>query len=434
MAANSKHVAPRLRHLLAGGCFLWALAAVTPAFAFDYGLGGYGSGAYNVGQLDPTTTVLASSANPSTAGDSITLTATVTPSTATGTITFKNGAATLGTATLGHASGSLTTAALSAGSHSLTAVYGGNVTHSGSTSNTVTQVVNAAADGESSSGESTDGGGGGHRGSVADMAKRIAEAKAFIFARFEGSLHRTVAKGGQASSASSVRHIATPFPTIGRSSSSRALVQKPATHGIALSEKRGRLVALIGTEEILFRDVPVTEWYAPYVAALVEQQIASGYADATGKPTGEFGVSNPVTNAEVLKMALEAANVTITGGSPRNDTAKGTWASAYVKTAEDKHFSVFSPSLDVNGPATRGEVVQTLMEVLGFPLGKTPSTFADVPADDRHSVAIALAAFYGFIQGYTDADGHALNTFRPNDPINRAEVAKIIALAREVLR
>ncbi len=252
------------------------------------------------------------------------------------------------------------------------------------------------------------------------MAKRIAEAKEFILARFEGLLHRTVAESRQSSSG--------PF------SSSRALVQKPVTNGLALSEKRGHLVAMIGSEEILFRDVLVTAWYAPYVAVLVEQQIASGYADANGIPTGEFGVSNPVTNAEVLKMALEAADFTIAGGPPRNSSAKGTWASAYVKTAEEKQLSVFVPSLDVNVPATRGEVIQTVMEVLGFPIGNTPSAFADVPADHRHSAAIALAAFYGFVQGDTDADGHALNTFRPNDPINRAEVAKIIALAREVLR
>jgi hypothetical protein len=40
-----------------------------------------------------TTTTLSSSANPSTYGSSVTFTATVSPSAATGTVTFKNGSA-----------------------------------------------------------------------------------------------------------------------------------------------------------------------------------------------------------------------------------------------------------------------------------------------------------------------------------------------------
>jgi hypothetical protein len=47
-----------------------------------------------------TTTALASSLNPSTYKTSITFTATVSPGTATGTVTFKDGTTTLGTGTL----------------------------------------------------------------------------------------------------------------------------------------------------------------------------------------------------------------------------------------------------------------------------------------------------------------------------------------------
>ncbi len=51
--------------------------------------------------LTTTTTVLTSSINPSQLGQSTTLKATVTPSTATGTVTFKDGTTTLGTHALG---------------------------------------------------------------------------------------------------------------------------------------------------------------------------------------------------------------------------------------------------------------------------------------------------------------------------------------------
>src|SRR5262249_49207959 len=82
--------------------------------------------------------------NPSTVGQTVTLSSTVTSGAGvpTGTVTFKDGAATLGVVTLVNGSASLSTSALIAGSHSLTAVYSGNASFAASTSPTVTQIVN----------------------------------------------------------------------------------------------------------------------------------------------------------------------------------------------------------------------------------------------------------------------------------------------------
>ena len=90
-----------------------------------------------------TNTSLTSSANPSTLGDTVIFTATVT-SGATGTVTFKDGSTVLGTATISGTTATFSTAALSAGSHSITAVYGGDSAYDGSTSSAITQVVAAA--------------------------------------------------------------------------------------------------------------------------------------------------------------------------------------------------------------------------------------------------------------------------------------------------
>ncbi len=92
-------------------------------------------------------TTLGSSANPAVYGDSVTLTATVavTGGTATGTVTFKDGANTLGTATLdGSGQATFTTNKLSAAGspRSLTAVYGGDSNYSGSTSSVLSQTIN----------------------------------------------------------------------------------------------------------------------------------------------------------------------------------------------------------------------------------------------------------------------------------------------------
>jgi uncharacterized repeat protein (TIGR03803 family) len=90
------------------------------------------------------TTALASSLNPSTSGQSVTFTATVTSGggTPTGWVTFMNGSSTLGTSKLSSGNATFKTSALSAGTHSITAVYKVSSDFAGSISNLVTQTVN----------------------------------------------------------------------------------------------------------------------------------------------------------------------------------------------------------------------------------------------------------------------------------------------------
>jgi len=202
-----------------------------------------------------------------------------------------------------------------------------------------------------------------------------------------------------------------------------------------MGQRRNRFVAMVGGQVVLYRDVPLDAWYSPFVEYVVTEEIAVGYRDEEGEPTGEFGVQNPVTFAEVLKMALEASDADLQGvPPPRNTSAQSTWASAYVAKAEAMQLSVFSPDLDVTEPATRGAVIQTILEALDIPLAQQPPAFSDVPANHPNAFAIATAAFYGLISGDKDASGNALHTFRPDEPINRAEAAKIIAVALELNR
>ena len=101
-----------------------------------------------------TTTALASSSNPSTVGSSVTFTATVTPAvsgTVTGTVSFYSCTTSvcttktlLGTGSVGTANkATFATSSLPVGTTIVEAVYGGSTTYGGSTSNTVSQVVNA---------------------------------------------------------------------------------------------------------------------------------------------------------------------------------------------------------------------------------------------------------------------------------------------------
>ena len=205
----------------------------------------------------------------------------------------------------------------------------------------------------------------------------------------------------------------------------------PLPHGLPNAEDS---CWVSGGKATIYRDVPVTAWFAPYVSLLIEEDIAQGYKDEDGTPTGEFGVANAVTYAEVLKMALEAADIPLTGGSPRNSSAQGTWVSSYVFTAESLQLSLFTPALDVHGPATRGEVIQTILEVMRIPTDiKIPSPFTDIPEVHAHAKAITTASVFGLVEGDLASDGSSLGTFRPDEPINRAEVSKIVVLVRKLL-
>jgi hypothetical protein len=100
--------------------------------------------------LDPTTTKVTASPNPSVYGDSVTLTATVSSSSAGtpgGIVTFSVGSLSLGTGTLAVVGGmdqaTITTTLLPGGSDTITATYGGDGTFAGSSGNTP-QTVNLA--------------------------------------------------------------------------------------------------------------------------------------------------------------------------------------------------------------------------------------------------------------------------------------------------
>jgi Bacterial Ig-like domain (group 3)/Beta-propeller repeat len=91
-----------------------------------------------------TTTILASSRNPSNFGQSVTFTASVTPQfsgTVKGTVTFYDGAAALKTMALSGGVAKFTTSTLTAGAHSITATYNGNANFD-SSSASLTQTVN----------------------------------------------------------------------------------------------------------------------------------------------------------------------------------------------------------------------------------------------------------------------------------------------------
>jgi putative nucleotidyltransferase with HDIG domain len=121
--------------------------AIVPSAAVGTGLSNYdityvnGSLTVNKASIGLS---MSSSVGTSTQGHSVTFTATVTGTGATGTVTFGDGETTLGSSTLSNGTATYTISTLSVGSHSITAIYSGDANFAGSTSSTIDLTTKAA--------------------------------------------------------------------------------------------------------------------------------------------------------------------------------------------------------------------------------------------------------------------------------------------------
>jgi len=127
--------------------------SITASYAGDAADGASASSAVSVqvngAQLQTTAVTLVASPATAVAGQAISLTASVTPTSATGTISFKDGSSTVGSATVASGKGALSISTLSVGIHSLTAAYSGDSADSPSSSNIVTVTITAPTSGSS---------------------------------------------------------------------------------------------------------------------------------------------------------------------------------------------------------------------------------------------------------------------------------------------
>ena len=179
----------------------------------------------------------------------------------------------------------------------------------------------------------------------------------------------------------------------------------------------------------VFRDVSEDDWYNPYISSLAEWNIVSGYKDTSGQPTGEFHPGDPVTVAEILKMSLEAAQVEKGGcvQQPANPYAQNHWAGIYVACAEEMGVRLMVPTQQtpLDRSARRAEVLSIIHDAFGIRVLPLFSNYSDT-AGHPLEADIAYATVNGVVGGDTDQYGNPTGAFRPDDPVNRAEAAKII--------
>lgn len=171
-----------------------------------------------------------------------------------------------------------------------------------------------------------------------------------------------------------------------------------------------------------FNDVPSNAWFHKYVSFVSDRGIVGGYKDKTGKSTGRYGPGDAVTIAQMLKIAMEAAEIDRGSckDSPRLAAARGHWASEYVACAEQMNMRIIQGDADINRAALRGEVLGIVHDAFGIRPPTMRAEFSDT-SGHPYEKDIALAYVRGVVSG---DDGKT--TYRPNDGVNRAEAAKMV--------
>lgn len=182
-------------------------------------------------------------------------------------------------------------------------------------------------------------------------------------------------------------------------------------------------------------DVARDAWFAPYIRAIAEEGIVSGYRDPENRPLGLFGPGDDVTIEQLAKIAVQASGLsTIACPTLKNRAAENRWSSTIIACAEGAGWTVFSDgAVAVDRPATRAEVVVTLLQAFEEPFEHLGGDlFNDVNSTTAFGAAIEAAARSGMVAGYTDADGNPTGLFGPTNSVNRAETAKMVTLAMQL--
>lgn len=193
---------------------------------------------------------------------------------------------------------------------------------------------------------------------------------------------------------------------------------------------------IIDGQTVVFMDVPQSAWFSTYVHDAAQGGIVTGYRDANGKLTGKFGPENSITFAEALKVAVKGAGFDEKPyGSAVDSGIPSHWASAFMSVAKSEDFSVVHTHFRMDAPATRAQVAVLVTDAFGVNVAdmvRSTTRFTDVNTATDFAASIDALSRDGVVSGDTDIHGEETGTFRPTEPVNRAEVVKIIMKAREL--
>lgn len=203
-------------------------------------------------------------------------------------------------------------------------------------------------------------------------------------------------------------------------SGSYILVEQTAPEGYVKSEKR---------YELTVADSRVTMGQTSYTPVTfvnykeVELNREDHYTFLVGYTDGTFGPERNMTRSEVTvmfaRLLTEQIEADKTYSNTFNDVPESHWAADYIGYMQQFGIIAGYPdgSFRPDAPVARAEFAAIASRFEKLTAGT--KSFADVPADHWAAKYINFAATRGWVSGYTDG------TFRPENPITRAEVAAV---------
>jgi murein DD-endopeptidase MepM/ murein hydrolase activator NlpD len=173
-----------------------------------------------------------------------------------------------------------------------------------------------------------------------------------------------------------------------------------------------------------FTDLPDTNWAYSYVSYLYCRDIVSGYSDGTFRPDANTSRAE-FTKWISLGMGWNLYNPYFASFS---DMPATNAYYKYIETAKLRGIidgyadGTFRPTSTIN----RAQAAKMLVIAKGWTLVNPPNpTYPDVPNDSWAYGYVETATRHGIIGGYDDG------TFRPSEPLTRALLSKMLALAMQ---
>ena len=161
----------------------------------------------------------------------------------------------------------------------------------------------------------------------------------------------------------------------------------------------------------------IDEWFLAAVDHVTDEQIAQGYDDCTFRPNAD------ITRAEAVTMLVRAQGASeIPGPTAYSDVPASSPFAGYINAAHAAGWITGYPdgTFGPDDPITRAEFAAIAARAWApgtSPAG--PSPFPDVEPGDWFHDVVVVAYELGAIDGFPDG------TYRPADPITRAESAQV---------